>query len=149
MRALSLYQPWASLVCMGLKKTETRSWQTSYRGLLAIHAARAWTPDQREAMDRFRGLFEGYSFDGLPRGKCVLAVAELVDCYRFGPNERGVDEADFHCGDFAEGRYGWRLKNVRPLRSPLELNGQRGLWVLSQETAEQVLAMSRPLEKSE
>src|SRR5215212_7218280 len=39
MKVLSLLQPWASLVVMGLKKIETRSWQTSYRGELLIHAS--------------------------------------------------------------------------------------------------------------
>jgi hypothetical protein len=58
-KALSLWQPWASLVALGVKTIETRSWSTSYRGPLAIHAARrpvrekvvigayeAWLPDE-------------------------------------------------------------------------------------------------------
>lgn len=40
MKALSLWQPWASLVAIGAKTIETRSWSTSYRGPLAIHAAK-------------------------------------------------------------------------------------------------------------
>ena len=39
MKSLSLWQPWASLVALGIKTVETRSWATSYRGPLAIHAA--------------------------------------------------------------------------------------------------------------
>lgn len=38
MKALSLHQPWASLVAVGVKTIETRSWSTLYRGPLAIHA---------------------------------------------------------------------------------------------------------------
>ncbi len=38
MKALSLKQPWAALVAIGVKKIETQSWGTSYRGSLAIHA---------------------------------------------------------------------------------------------------------------
>lgn len=38
-RALTLWQPWASLVALGLKRIETRSWSTPYRGRLLIHAA--------------------------------------------------------------------------------------------------------------
>jgi hypothetical protein len=38
-RVLSLWQPWASLVALGVKTIETRSWSTKYRGPLAIHAA--------------------------------------------------------------------------------------------------------------
>lgn len=42
MRAITLTQPWSSLVARGQKKIETRSWQTSYRGPLAIHAAKGF-----------------------------------------------------------------------------------------------------------
>lgn len=40
MKAISLYQPWATLVAIGEKKIETRSWRTDYRGPLAIHASK-------------------------------------------------------------------------------------------------------------
>ncbi len=40
MKAITLHQPWATLVAVGAKRIETRSWATSYRGPLAIHAAR-------------------------------------------------------------------------------------------------------------
>jgi hypothetical protein len=39
-KAITLWQPWASLVALGVKSIETRSWSTSYRGPLAIHAAK-------------------------------------------------------------------------------------------------------------
>lgn len=39
MKALTLHQPWATLVAAGVKRIETRSWSTKYRGPLAIHAA--------------------------------------------------------------------------------------------------------------
>lgn len=40
MKAISLWQPWASLIAHGVKTIETRSWSTPYRGPLAIHAAK-------------------------------------------------------------------------------------------------------------
>ena len=48
MKALSLTQPWAELVVLGEKQWETRSWRTSHRGRIAIHAAKkfpAWAID--------------------------------------------------------------------------------------------------------
>lgn len=39
MKAITLTQPWATLVAIGAKQIETRSWATAYRGPLAIHAA--------------------------------------------------------------------------------------------------------------
>lgn len=46
MKVLTLHQPWASLVALGIKTIETRSWSTKYRGPLAIHAA-GRSPDRR------------------------------------------------------------------------------------------------------
>lgn len=44
MKTLTLHQPWASLIAMGVKKIETRSWGTKYRGPLAIHAGQHRPP---------------------------------------------------------------------------------------------------------
>lgn len=45
MKAITLTEPWASLVAIGAKKIETRSWGTDYRGPIAIHAAKGLTGD--------------------------------------------------------------------------------------------------------
>lgn len=42
MKCISLHQPWASLVVYGKKRVETRSWPTTYRGPLLIHASSKW-----------------------------------------------------------------------------------------------------------
>lgn len=39
MKAITIWQPWASLIACGVKQYETRSWPTKYRGPIAIHAA--------------------------------------------------------------------------------------------------------------
>lgn len=39
MKALTIWQPWAGAVAAGIKKNETRSWSTKYRGQIAIHSA--------------------------------------------------------------------------------------------------------------
>ena len=48
MRAISLWQPWATAIAVGVKQIETRHWKTDYRGPIAIHAAKRWTRDERE-----------------------------------------------------------------------------------------------------
>jgi hypothetical protein len=40
MKAITIWQPWASLIAIGAKKYETRSWATRYTGPIAIHAAK-------------------------------------------------------------------------------------------------------------
>lgn len=85
MKCLTLHQPWASLVAAGVKRIETRSWSTSYRGPLAIHAAKRSMNGDPDAL----GLWWSYhdalvrhedleTWDTLPLGK-VVATCELVD----------------------------------------------------------------------
>lgn len=90
MKALTVWQPWASLIACGAKRYETRSWATSYRGPIAIHAA-ATNPmplaiqlpyNARDTMMKvlFRDIGT-YMFEDLPRG-CIIATAELVNVWR-------------------------------------------------------------------
>lgn len=83
MKALSMTQPWATLVAIGAKRIETRSWGTRYRGPLAIHAAKDFPA---AAFDVCFGepfgtaLAAGGIADptDLPRG-VVIATCRLVD----------------------------------------------------------------------
>lgn len=92
MKALSLLQPWASLIPFLAKGIETRSWATKYRGPLAIHASAKFSPELRELC--FTEPFQTAIIRGLklptnalkqddlkllPLGK-VIATCELVDC---------------------------------------------------------------------
>ena len=81
MKAISLWQPWASALMLGrgFKEHETRHWSTTYRGLVAIHAAKRWTRDQVYAADELTRA--GFSLDVLPRG-CLLGWAVLEACVR-------------------------------------------------------------------
>lgn len=47
MKALTLTQPWATLVAIGAKQVETRSWFRNYEGELAVHAAKGFPEDAR------------------------------------------------------------------------------------------------------
>lgn len=40
MKALTIIQPWATLIASGHKMNETRSWKTNYRGEVLIHAGK-------------------------------------------------------------------------------------------------------------
>lgn len=87
MKAITLTQPWATLVAVGAKHVETRSWTTAYRGPLAIHAAKsmpAYAQDACYGPAFVRFLREhGYPDPGraakvLPRGE-IVAVCDLWD----------------------------------------------------------------------
>lgn len=93
MKMLTLHQPWASLIACGVKTIETRSWPTSYRGPLAIHAGKAqpgsfervgdwvtsmWGDGSWSMVERPSGSLDPVRCVELPLG-AVVAVADLVD----------------------------------------------------------------------
>lgn len=82
MKALTLHQPWASLVALGVKTIETRPWSTKHRGPLAVHAGasrlgiaseHALALQAAEAVDP-----DGFAAEVLPFG-AIVATCRLVD----------------------------------------------------------------------
>lgn len=146
MKALSLWEPWASLVAISEKEFETRSWSTKYRGPLAIHAAKTWTRDlQRLAASEPFGsaLHRGRicidlagRFDHALVLGAVIAVAELVDVVQImGGGLRGfladgtvTTEKEFQFGNYSPGRFAWKLSNVRRLARPIPFRGGQRLF---------------------
>lgn len=135
MRGLTLYQPWAHLVCVGAKRFETRSWKTSYRGTLAIHAGSKWTPAL--ALKTTEPMFGNYCFpvNGIVpfRFGAIICVVELVDCqpaYALKPS-LGAEEIAF--GDYSEGRWAWQLECPRILEAEIDCRGRQGLWEVPAE----------------
>jgi hypothetical protein len=115
MKALSLIQPWASLIHDGRKTIETRSWSTKYRGELAIHAS---MKVDKEACKQF-----GYDPKTIERGK-ILCIVTLMNCVQFPSPLAKPDEY----GDFTAGRYGWILHYLIKLSAPIHAKGSLGLW---------------------
>jgi activating signal cointegrator 1 len=144
--ALTLDQPFASLIAASVKKTETRSWGTSYRGWLMIHASARWTRAIRDdALTAADMLRRQRSPDQVP-GRwawhqtlgSVLCVARLADCVRGGGP---VDEFDRTFGGFGPDRWAWRLEDLRPLSRPVPARGYQKLWVPSPALLDEVRAV--------
>ena len=74
MKALTVCQPWASLIVAGIKDVEDRSWRTDYRGRLVIHAGNHIDHD---ALDAYRHLLD----DDLPL-EALIGSVTLVDCVK-------------------------------------------------------------------
>ncbi len=58
----------------------------------------------------------------------MLCVVDLEDVHRAETVRDGITPEEAHLGNFEDGRYAWRLSNVRALRAPLSLKGQQGLF---------------------
>lgn len=107
-RALTVRQPWASLITSGLKDVENRSKPTSYRGTLLIHAGLATDAD---AMTEHGHLLGDY-----PAG-VFLGTVDLVDCVHRSASPWAMD-----------GYWHWILENPRPAAELVRAAGQLGLW---------------------
>lgn len=131
MKAISLTQPWATLVAIGAKKIETRSWSTGYRGNVAIHASKTFPRWAQELCYNGHAIgwaLKAYGVDwtALPKG-AILCVCDLTACIRVeDASVKGTLEEWF--GDYTPGRYAWRLANVRSLPEPIPAKGSLGLW---------------------
>jgi hypothetical protein len=144
MKAISLWQPWASAMASGIKQNETRSWPTSYRGDLVICSAkRKPTPEEVGERETYETAL------ALPYG-CALCVVELFDCLpteRFTTQTSGADsfimlsETEADLGNYMPGRFAWRTRNCRELKRPVPLRGYQGIWNLDESAEAAVLAM--------
>ncbi len=127
MKAISILQPWASLISVGAKEIETRSWATN---CLAIHASKRYPKDLQELakQEQFYSALRpdgNYQYPELHLG-CIIAVCQLVDCQRINSDELPPEpEASF--GDYTPGRYAWLLTDVKRI-TPVAVKGQLGLW---------------------
>jgi hypothetical protein len=147
MKALTLTQPWATLVAIGAKRIETRSWRTPYRGSLAIHAAKAFPRWARDASLESRFAAE-IGPNALPLG-AVIATCRLISCIptRELQQNRVIDvdvdvrecgdlglpfffmsDQEREFGDYAPGRWAWLLADVKTLPAPIPAKGALSLW---------------------
>jgi activating signal cointegrator 1 len=148
MKALTLWQPWATLVAMDEKRIETRSWSTQYRGELAIHSAAKLPPKWLGASSRtdpFRDELAdvfavrrdrddrcGKRVDdilrGLPYGKvvCVVRLIQIEEITNFMSED--LPERELRFGNYEEGRYAWHLKLIEVFEPPIAAKGNRMLW---------------------
>ncbi|HSY50424.1 MAG TPA: ASCH domain-containing protein [Thermoanaerobaculia bacterium] len=141
MKALSVQQPWATLLSIGAKTIETRTWATTSPGTIVIHASRAYPPELR-LMERNPAFYSALHHDGLYADPSrdagqILAVADVVACVKVDYLLDGrskyasrLTNREKAFGDYREGRWGWILENVRRLVTPIACRGSRVLWPL-------------------
>ena len=131
MIVLSLLQPWASLVVMGIKKIETLNWSTTHRGALLIHASKG------KAGNIFAEelLFKKYiqDFNKLPCG-AIISQVTLIDVMR--TEELGMTDERINIltleekafGDYTSCRYAWILEDAVLFKEFFGVRGSINLW---------------------
>lgn len=122
MKALTIKEPWASLIVNGYKKYEFRSWKTNYRGKILIHAGLS---HEKENIKKF----ECYNLD-YKRGY-IIGEAQLTDCIKVTKEleENLLKENPLVYGRTLHERvYAWKLENIKKYDKPIECKGKLGLW---------------------
>jgi hypothetical protein len=137
-KTLTMSDPWGTLVALGAKQIETRSWTTPHRGPLAIHIAKTLPPEALACCDEplFRQALEAGGYRrkpgvahnpwGLPLGQ-VVAVVWLDEVQRI-TSAFQVEEPEHSFGLFSPGRYAWLFSQVYRLAAPLPVRGSLGVW---------------------
>jgi hypothetical protein len=136
MKALSLWQPWATLVIIGAKQWETRPRNMLYRGPLAIHAAKFMHPEFEPmcASWPFKEIFDarGFSYATLPRG-VILGTTRVVDCRPTIDVAHEIELIERAFGDYRPGRFAIELADTVAFTYPIPARGMQGLWDWTQD----------------
>lgn len=140
MKALTIKEPWATLIIDGYKKYEFRSWKTNYRGKILIHAGMS------EEKDMFK-KFKDYNLNcskGMIIGEalltdCILVTKELED--ELLKIDKTVYGRESH-----EMTYAWKLENVIKYDKPIPIKGKLGLWNYEEENMYEMRLHNAPFE---
>ncbi|MBO1700874.1 ASCH domain-containing protein [Eubacterium callanderi] len=127
MKAISIHQPWANYVVLGIKQYETRSWPTKIRGRVAIHAAKIKNSEYEE---------------GMALG-AIIGTVEITDCCPVEILRNSLSKDEIKRGDFSDGRYAWKLKHPVCFEKPILLRGYQGFWNLDDNLVKQIEKQSR------
>jgi hypothetical protein len=125
-KAISLWEPWATLMARGVKRHETRHWATDHRGRIAIHAAK--TLDLAGAPDLLCLSLLGRDWSAACARGAVVAIGDLVACRPATDVGVELTRADQAAGNYAPGRYAWRIDRIRRLAEPIPTLGRQGLF---------------------
>lgn len=125
MKAITITQPWATLIALGHKRIETRSWVTNYRGPIAIHAAKGFPVSARRFAEIERSI--GRVPASLPCG-AVVATARLVDVRPTWEVVAIISGLERHLGNYSAGRFAFVLEEVVVFTEPVPVRGALGLW---------------------
>lgn len=158
MKAISLHQPWASLIMLGVKRVETRSWRPPESLIgerIAIHATK-WIdacvhehPFSDYIADPVRDAPQGvllgsvvlegaWHIDHRADARMIAQEYHRLDERRGAPvyEAEPAIEHELAFGDFSVGRWAWGLADVRRLIEPVPLRGRQRIFDISMEIEE-------------
>jgi hypothetical protein len=132
MKAITLTQPWASLVALGEKKIETRGWTCYYTGPVAIHAAKTFRKREFADLTHREPFYSALRPGGeycRPEDVVghVIAIARIVSCMSTSQARFVLDKKELAFGNYADGRWAFKFADVQRIK-PVKATGALGLW---------------------
>ena len=133
MKIITLFEPFATLMVIGAKQIETRSWKTNHRGKLGIHASKQMPKWCRELLHKpeFKKALGEREFN---LGHLIgdVEVVDMVPTKIQVTKWRQLNPIRFpdehHFGDYSDGRWGWITRNPAQYPYPIPLKGSMGIW---------------------
>lgn len=144
LKALSIAQPWAECIVSKGKNIENRSWDTKYRGYVAIHASKS------RNLGRFEYCQEEYKLNLTPDNVDFGAIVGFAEIVNVITKKQLTKETK----KWFQGEYGFHLKNIIKLEKPVKTNGALSFWkiegnilkkILDQLTEKQIKIISKKL----
>ena len=128
-KALTIWQPYATLLVAGIKKYETRHWDTAYRGPVVITAGLHWSKQQAELVENLKRKYPELTdlLSDLPTGE-ALGVVELKTIHQTDVLYIKDNPLEMFVGNFNGDRYAWEMVNQQPFQKPMKVKGRQGLW---------------------
>ena len=126
MKVISIKEPFATLITNGIKRIETRSWKTNYRGELFIHASGKSLAKEFLTNDFIVDLIKDMNMN---YGN-IICKCNLVDCVYM--DEKFLEfikqnPTEYNLGEYKLGRYAWLLEDIEPI-NPIPAKGQLNIW---------------------
>jgi activating signal cointegrator 1 len=129
--AITIHQPWATLLARGLKVHETRSWYPPawlVGKRLAIHAGAHYTM-AHEVSDALSDILDREHLNSMPMALgAVVGTARLVAVHRTDDRLSLVSADDDAAGDWSPGRYAWEMEDSVEFAEPIPCRGAQKVW---------------------
>lgn len=133
MKALTLYQPFANLCVLGIKRNETRPRRTLIRGTIAVHAGLKQI-DAALKNNPNRGFIINLLYEEpslrkaeLYRGG-VVGTVDILDCVPVEEIRPFLSPLELAIGDYSPGRWALVLENPVIFPTPYPAKGKQGWW---------------------
>lgn len=123
MKAISYHQPYAWMLANGYLDIDDRTWSTPYRGLLAIHASKAFSAHYDDYV-RYQLGINIPEMAELGYG-VIIGIARLIHVFNPGEQTSVPDARRAHGGRHC---FGWQFDQVQLFETPIPCRGQQGLF---------------------